>query len=90
VVSALTGEGIDVFLRRLADRMRSITRVTDLLIPYDRGDILASVHREGEVVFTEDLEDGMHVRARLSEASAGRLKEFVVTDNNDGNLVHHE
>lgn len=90
VVSALTGEGIDTFLRRLADRMRSITRVTDLLIPYDRGDILASVHREGEVVFTEDLEDGMHVRARLSEASAGRLKEFVVTDNNDGNLVHHE
>lgn len=90
VVSALTGEGIDTFLRRLADRMRSITRVTDLLIPYDRGDILASVHREGEVVFTEDLEDGMHVRARLSEASAGRLREFVVTDNNDGNLVHHE
>lgn len=90
VVSALTGEGIDTFLRRLADRMRSITRVTDLLIPYGRGDILASVHREGEVVFTEDLEDGMHVRARLSEASAGRLKEFVVTDNNDGNLVHHE
>lgn len=90
VVSALTGEGIDTLLRRLADRMRSITRVTDLLIPYDRGDILASVHREGEVVFTEDLEDGMHVRARLSEASAGRLREFVVTDNNDGNLVHHE
>jgi GTPase len=90
VVSALTGEGIETFLRRLADRMRSITRVTDLLIPYDRGDILASVHREGEVVFTEDLENGMHVRARLSEASAGRLREFVVADNNDGNLVHHE
>ena len=90
VVSALTGEGIETFLRRLADRMRSITRVTDLLIPYDRGDILASVHREGEVVFTEDLENGMPVRARLSEASAGRLREFVVADNNDGNLVHHE
>jgi GTP-binding protein HflX len=52
--------------------------VIELLIPYDRGDIVATVHREGEVVSTANEDNGMRVRARLADASAGRLSEFVV------------
>ena len=78
-VSAVTGQGIELFLRTLADRLRALTTVLDLLIPYERGDVLASVHREGEVVSTTEDSDGFRVRARLSDASAGRLSEFVVT-----------
>ena len=77
-VSALTGEGIANFLRTLGDRLRSISRVVELLVPYERGDVLAAVHREGEVVSTFHDEGGIRVRARLSEASAGRLAEFAV------------
>jgi GTP-binding protein HflX len=40
--------------------------------------VLASVHREGEVVSVGENEDGFVVRARLSEASKGRLSEYVV------------
>lgn len=76
-VSALQNKGMDAFLRVLADRVRSLAVVTELHIPYDRGDVLASVHREGEVVSTQEAADGFIVRARLSEASAGRLREFV-------------
>ncbi len=76
-ISAVTGEGIDVFLQTLADRMRALATVVELLIPYDRGDVLASVHREGEVVSTSDEPHGLRVRARLSDASAGRLSDFV-------------
>ncbi len=79
-VSAATGEGIEVFLRTLADRLRSISKVVELVVPYDRGDVLASIHREGEVVSTTDEGAHLRVRARLSDASAGRLSEFVVTD----------
>ncbi len=89
-VSALKNQGLDVLLRKLADRMRSITQVTDLVVPFDRGDILASIHREGEVVLSQDHPDGMHIRARLSEASAGRLREFVVQVDDEGNLRSHE
>jgi hypothetical protein len=39
--------------------------------------VLASVHREGEVVSTSESSDGYVVAARLSEASLGRLAEFV-------------
>ena len=89
-VSALKNQGLDVLLRKLADRMRSITQVTDLVVPFERGDILASIHREGEVVLSQDHPDGMHIRARLSEASAGRLREFVVQVDDEGNLRSHE
>jgi GTP-binding protein HflX len=85
VVSALKSEGLDIFMRRLSDRMRAITRVTELLVPYDRGDILAAIHREGEVVLTEQEPDGMRIRARLSEASEGRLREFVVAPDDGRN-----
>ena len=49
-VSARTGEGIDDLLRAVADRLRVADRVVELVIPWARGDVLAAVHREGEVV----------------------------------------
>ncbi len=88
-VSAVSGEGLTNFLRRLADRMRAISQVTELLIPYERGDIVAAVHREGEVVSLEEGDGGLRIRARLSQASAGRLREFVVSATHGGNLNHH-
>ncbi len=78
VISAATGEGIDELLRTIADRVRSLTAVVELLVPYERGDVMASLHREGEVVSTSTEDGGIRVRARLSDASRGRMTEFVV------------
>jgi len=77
-VSARTGEGVDDFLRALADRLRALATVTELLVPFDRGDVLASISREGEVVSTSYEDEGIRVRARLSSASAGRLSAYAV------------
>jgi len=82
-ISAVSGEGIEKLLQTIGDRMRSITAVVELLVPYDRGDIVAAVHREGEVVSTANEDDGMRIRARLADASAGRLSEFVVSPRKD-------
>jgi GTP-binding protein HflX len=79
-ISAVTGEGIDDFLGVLSDRLRSLTAVVELAVPYDRGDVLAAIHREGEVVSSTDGPAAMRIRARLSDASAGRLAEFIVAD----------
>jgi len=76
--SAVTGEGLNDLLLAIGDRMRALTTVIELLIPYDRGDIVATVHREGEVVSTSNEETAMRIRARLADASVGRLSEFVV------------
>jgi GTP-binding protein HflX len=77
-VSAVTGEGIDGLLRALADRLRTIAHVVELVVPYGRGDVIAAIHREGEVMSTTDEPEHLRVRARLSDASAGRLADFVV------------
>jgi GTPase len=77
-ISANTGEGIDELLQVLGDRLRALTAVVELLVPFDRGDVLAAVHREGEVVSTMQDGGGVRVRARLADASAGRLADFVV------------
>lgn len=78
-ISAATGEGIEQFLVVLADRLRAIGTIIELLVPYDRGDVVASVHREGEVVSTSHEADGLRIRARLAGASVGRLSQFVVS-----------
>ncbi|MCB0977435.1 MAG: GTPase HflX [Acidimicrobiales bacterium] len=76
-VSARTGEGIDDLVAAIGDRLRKATTVVDLLIPYERGDVLAEVHREGEVLTETPGEDGMAVRARLDEVATARLASFA-------------
>ena len=77
-VSALTGEGIDTLLAVLGDRLAGTTTTVDLLVPFERGDVLARVHREGEVVEERATEGGMAVRARLDEAAVGHLTPYLV------------
>ncbi len=77
-ISAVTGSGIDGLLETISDRLRAVAVVTELFVPYGRGDAVAAIHREGEVVATFEEDDGLRIHARLDEASAGRLAEFVV------------
>ncbi|MBV8691348.1 MAG: GTPase HflX [Actinobacteria bacterium] len=78
VISAASGEGIERLLQTIGDRLRERSRLIELLVPYERGDVLAAVHREGEVV-TEAHEDAAtRLRARLDAVGAHRFKEYIV------------
>jgi GTP-binding protein HflX len=77
-VSARTGDGIDELLRAVADRLRAMTTVRELLVPFERGDVLASLHRDGEVLVEAATDTGMRVRARLDDASVSQWNDFVV------------
>jgi GTP-binding protein HflX len=78
-VSAATGDGIDDLLVAIGDRLRALATVVELFIPWSRGDALAAVHREGEVLSEATEDTGMRIRARLEADSASRLAEFGVT-----------
>ena len=75
--SAVTGDDVDVLVRTIGDRVRALTQVVELVIPYERGDLLAAVHRGGEVLSERAGEGGMYIRGRFDEATVGRLQEFV-------------
>jgi GTP-binding protein HflX len=77
-VSAATGDGIDELLVAVSDRLRALSTVVELFIPWARGDAIAAVHREGEVLSEVNEDAGMRVNARLEPGSASRLSEFVV------------
>jgi GTP-binding protein HflX len=77
VLSAITGEGVDELLRTVGDRVRAVTKTVELVIPYERGDVLAAVHREGEVVAETAEDAGMRLRARLDDPAAARFREYA-------------
>jgi len=77
-ISARSGEGIEELLTAIGDRLRLLTTVVEVFVPYDRGEVLAEVHREGEVLSEAAEETGMRLRARLDETAQRKLGPFVV------------
>ncbi|MGH9128509.1 MAG: GTPase HflX [Acidimicrobiales bacterium] len=77
-ISALTGAGIDGLLRAVSDRLRALDEVVECFVPYDRGDVVAAMHREGEVLVEAHEEGGTRIRARLDGAALGLVRPFMV------------
>jgi len=78
VVSARTGDGIDALLVGVQEAVNSTASTVELLVPYDRGEVLAALHRHGEVMDTEAGDDGVLVTARLHEAELARFAPLMV------------
>ncbi|MBK9178857.1 MAG: GTPase HflX [Acidimicrobiales bacterium] len=78
-ISAVRGDGIDELLTAVSDRLRALATVVELVLPYDRGDLLAAVHREGEVIAEVHEDAGVRVRARLDQGATGRFREYLVS-----------
>ncbi|HEV2368878.1 MAG TPA: GTPase HflX [Acidimicrobiales bacterium] len=75
-ISAVTGAGLEELKEAIGDRLRARTSVIALSIPYDRGDVLAAVHREGEVLSEEPGADHARVLVRVDEVGRARFAEF--------------
>ncbi len=79
MVSARTGQGIDALLLAMGDRLRVGDRVVELVIPWARGDVLAAVHREGEIVGETAGEQSTRVQVVLDEVGKSRFREFLAS-----------
>jgi GTP-binding protein HflX len=77
-VSAATGEGVDKLREVLVERLRALDRIVELSVPYERGDVMAALHREGEVLVEIHGDRETRVRARIPEEDVSRFAEFVV------------
>ena len=70
-VAATTGTGIDLLLESL-DAALSADRVdVEVLIPFDRGDLVDLIHRVGDVLSEEHEPGGTRVKARVPRKHAG-------------------
>jgi len=78
-VSARTGDGIDKLLSLIEDELPHAPSQVDVIIPYDRGDLVARAYREGELDVVEHGEAGTRVVGRVGEGLARDLTEAAVT-----------
>ena len=78
-VSAHTGEGLELLRRRIAELAVPTDTPIDVVIPYDRGDLVARVHADGRVQESEHNAHGTRIRACVPVALAARLREFAST-----------
>ena len=76
LVSAHTGEGIDELLGAVGERLRALARIVQLAVPYDRGDVVAALHRHGEVLSEEHEAELTRLRVRLDPADVARFADF--------------
>jgi GTP-binding protein HflX len=78
-VSARTGAGLDELGARIAAVLPQPDVDAALLVPYERGDVLALVHRLGRVRSVEHLDTGTRVDVLLPRRVAAELEAFGVT-----------
>jgi GTPase len=76
-ISAAKGEGIEKLLAVVGDRLRARAGIVECFVPYDRADVLAALHRSGEVLVEVHDETGTRVRARLPGQAVGHFAEFT-------------
>jgi len=77
LMSAADGNGVDALLAAIGDRLREMSDVVELVVPYDRGDVIAAVHRQAEVVSESHDAEATRLFARLRPEDAGRFAEFA-------------
>jgi GTP-binding protein HflX len=78
--SARTGQGIDDVLTAIARLLPDPSVRLELLIPYDRGDLISALHERGRVTETAYAEEGTRVSALVLPELAAVFEPFAAED----------
>ncbi len=79
-VSARTGEGIDQLLATIEQELPSPSIAVDIVVPYDRADLVARVHREGELIAISHHDSGTRIHARVEPQLAHEMRAAADPD----------
>jgi len=77
VVSARTRAGIDELRDLVAQELPKPSIDVDVLLPYDRGDLVSRLHDEAEVIASEHTLEGTRVKARVHPGLASELADYA-------------
>ncbi len=79
LVSARTGQGIEELLELVSQSIPRPNVELELLIPYDRGDLVSKLHQsDAEIVAQEHQETGTRLSVKVREGLAAELAAFAV------------
>ena len=77
LISAATGEGMDRLLARIEEELAKLRIEVDLMVPFDRGDVVARLHDDGDVVTEEYTGEGTHIVARVPAPMVDAFTPFA-------------
>ena len=77
-MSAKSQNGIETLLTLIAGKLSKGYRVCDLLIPYERGDIVSYLNDNAIVYNMDYRENGVCLNANISLIDMGRYESFIV------------
>lgn len=75
-VSALTGAGVDALLRCISQTLLCQFVALDVLIPYERGELVALFHHFGTIEHESYEETGTHLRGHMPGNRSGPFAAF--------------
>jgi GTPase len=79
VVSAKTGEGIADALEVIESELPRPGVAFEVLLPFERGDLLNRIHTTGDIEHLEHTGEGTVVRGRVNEDLAGELEPYLIS-----------
>jgi GTPase len=78
VVSARSGLGFDELRLLIARELPRPSTLVEVLLPYDRGDLVSRLHDVGELLEQEHRPEGTWLRALVSARLAGELSAYRI------------
>ena len=76
-VSALTSNGIDELMRCISEQLVRSFVALDVLIPYDRGDLVALLHQYGTIEYEGYEEKGTRLRGHIPATHSGPFAPYT-------------
>jgi GTP-binding protein HflX len=77
VLSARKGEGLAELVFAIDAELSKLRVEVELMIPFARGDLVARVYQQGEVLAEDFVSEGTRLRARLRRETLGELVPYL-------------
>ena len=77
VLSARRGEGLAELVFAIDAELSKLRVEVELMIPFARGDLVARVYQQGEVLAEDFVSEGTRLRARLRRETLGELVPYL-------------
>ncbi len=77
MISAASGYGLDNLKNATSERIAAMRHPVEMLIPYDKGNVLSILHSQGQVESEEYLENGVKVVCLLDSTLFARVNKML-------------
>lgn len=85
-ISAMTGQGIDDFLKAIVHQVKDLLGSVTALVPYSESGLIQSCYDFGRVLKLEYREDGIYIEAELVEEMRMLIEKYEIGKNESGKM----